>query len=216
MSIVVVLGRLIHRLQMERDMSVLYLSDLGPGTKTFLLAEYMATDDALEQLTIWPGALQSNPKEQYRSKVNLMSFIAQHRTSLNPKKVDLFEEINFYSDITSEFLEWLVENIKGSGFGSTWKTLVAYQKITRCKEDIGVERAYGAMFYTNGYFPKWVDFEFYNYQVHDFKYNYKTAVFYSDIVVPLLREEVKELKSTGMSVLATYMYTRHIIMCHPS
>ena len=178
-------------------MSVLYLSDLGPGTKTFLLAEYMATDDALEQLTIWPGALQSNPKEQYRSKVNLMSYIAQHRTSLNPKKVDLFEEINFYSDITSEFLEWLVENIKGSGFGSTWKTLVAYQKITRCKEDIGVERAYGAMFYTNGHFPKWVDFEFYNYQVHDFKYNYKTAVFYSDIVVPLLREEVKNLKSTG-------------------
>ena len=58
MSIVVMLGRLIHRLQMERDMSVLYLSDLGPGTKTFLLAEYMATDDALEKLTIWPGALQ--------------------------------------------------------------------------------------------------------------------------------------------------------------
>jgi len=49
-----------------------------------------------------------------------------------------------------EFLEWLVENIKGSGFGSTWKTLVAYQKITRCKENIGVERAYGAMFYAYG------------------------------------------------------------------
>lgn len=43
-----------------------------------------------------------------------------------------------------------MENIKGSGFGSTWKTLVAYQKITRCKENIGVERAYGAMFYAYG------------------------------------------------------------------
>ena len=101
--------------------------------------------------------------------------------------------IFYFSDITREFLEWLVENIKGSGFGSTWKTLVAYQKITRCKEDIGVERAYGAMFYTIGMFPRWVDFEFYNDQVHDFKYNYKTAVFYSDIVVPLLMEEVKVL-----------------------
>lgn len=70
---------------------------------------------------------------------------------------------------------------------------MAYQKITRCKEDIGVERAYGAMFYTIGMFPRWVDFEFYNDQVHDFKYNYKTAVFYSDIVVPLLMEEVKVL-----------------------
>ncbi|XP_060555373.1 uncharacterized protein LOC132716182 isoform X2 [Ruditapes philippinarum] len=214
MSIVVVLGRLIHRLQMERDMSVLYLSDLGPGTKTFLLAEYMATDDALEKLTIWPGALQRNPREQFRSKVNLMSYIAQHRTSLNPKKVDLYEEINFYSDITREFLEWLVENIKGSGFGATWKTLVAYQKITRCKEDIGVERAYGAMFYTIGMFPRWIDFEFYNDQVHDFKYNYKTAVFYSDIVVPLLMEEVKEIKSTGINITVTVNAYRYEIQYH--
>ncbi|KAL4226122.1 hypothetical protein ACF0H5_014109 [Mactra antiquata] len=224
MSIVVVLGRLIHRLQMERDMSVLYLSDLGPGTKTFLLAEYMATDDALEKLTIWPGALQRNPREQFRSKVNLMSYIAQHRTSLNPKKVDLYQEINFYSDITREFLEWLVENIKGSGFGSTWKTLVAYQKITRCKEDIGVERAYGAMFYTIGMFPRWIDFEFYNDQVHDFKYNYKTAVFYSDIVVPLLMEEVKvqcfdiiailEQNSTGINITVTVNAYRNEIQYH--
>lgn len=51
---------------------------------------------------------------------------------------------------SSGFVEWLVEYIKGSGFGSIWKTLVTYQKITRCKEDIGVERAYGAMFYANG------------------------------------------------------------------
>ena len=57
MSIVVMLGRIIHRLQRERDMSVLYLSDLGPGTKTFLLAEYLATDEALQRLAIWPGML---------------------------------------------------------------------------------------------------------------------------------------------------------------
>ena len=56
----------------------------------------------------------------------------------------------YFSSITREFLEWLVENIKGSGFGSNWKTLVAYQKITKCKENIGVERAYGSMFYAYG------------------------------------------------------------------
>jgi hypothetical protein len=58
MSVVVMLGELIHHIQRERDMSVLYLSDLGPGTKTFLLAEYMATDDALQKLTTWPRGLQ--------------------------------------------------------------------------------------------------------------------------------------------------------------
>ena len=46
-------------------------------------------------------------------------------------------------------------------------------------------------------FPRWTDYEFYNEQIHDFKYNYKTAVFYSDIVVPLHTEEVKEIKKSG-------------------
>ncbi|WAR25462.1 GUC2E-like protein, partial [Mya arenaria] len=194
MAVVVMLGQLIHHIQRERDMSVLYLSDLGPGTKTFLLAD--------------------NPREEFRSKANLMSFITQHRASLNPNNVDIFEEINFYSSITKEFLEWLVENIKGSGFGSIWKTLVAYQKITRCKEDIGVERAYGAMFYATGHFEKWTDYEFYNEKIHDFKYNYKTAVFYSDAVVPLHREEVEDIQSTGLNITEIIFDYRDEIQNH--
>ena len=59
-------------------------------------------------------------------------------------------------------------------------------------------------------FPTWGDFEFYNEKIHDFKYNYKTAVFYSDIVVPLHTEEVKEIKSSGLNITAiinTYRYS---------
>lgn len=74
-----------------------------------------------------------------------------------------------------------------------------------------MERAYGAMFYTIGMFPRWVDFEFYNDQVHDFKYNYKTAVFYSDIVVPLLMEEVKVL-SHNIS-MKKIVDSLHLLVC---
>ena len=208
------LGKLIHRLQRERDMSVLYLSDLGPGTKTFLLQEYMDTDEALQRVTVWPVGLQNNPREEFRSKASLLSFISQHRASLNPAHVDLYEEIDFYSRITEEFLKWLVENIKGSGSGYTWKTLVAYQKITRCKEDIGVERAYGTTFYATGNFDRWVDYEFYNEKIHDFKYNYKTAVFYSDLVIPLHTDEVNEIKSTGVNITELIFEYRREIQFH--
>lgn len=214
MAVVVMLGKLIHRLQRERDMSVLYLSDLGPGTKTFLLQEYMETDDALQRVTSWPVGLQKNHREEFRSKANLLSYIFQHRASLNPAHVDLFEEIDFYSQISGEFLIWLVENIKGSGSGYTWKTLVAYQKITRCKEDIGVERAYGTTFYATGAFEKWIDYEFYNEKIHDFKYNYKTAVFYSDIVIPLHTDEVNEIKSTGVNITEIIVEYRREIQFH--
>ena len=214
MAVVVMLGKLIHRLQRERDMSVLYLSDLGPGTKTFLLQEYIDTDEALQRVTVWPVGLQNNPQEEFQSKANLLSFISQHRASLNPAHVDLYEEIGFYSRITEEFLKWLVENIKGSGSGSTWKTLVAYQKITRCKEDIGVERAYGTTFFATGNFDRWVDYEFYNEKIHDFKYNYKTAVFYSDIVIPLHTDEVNEIKSSGVNITQTISEYRQEMQFH--
>ena len=46
MKIVVRMGRLIHKLQKERDMTVLYIGKLGPGTRAFLLQNYEETDDA--------------------------------------------------------------------------------------------------------------------------------------------------------------------------
>ena len=46
MKIVIRMGRLIHKLQKERDMTILYIGKLGPGTKAFLLKNYEETDDA--------------------------------------------------------------------------------------------------------------------------------------------------------------------------
>ena len=46
MKIVIRMGRLIHKLQKERDMTILYVGKLGPGTKAFLLKNYEETDEA--------------------------------------------------------------------------------------------------------------------------------------------------------------------------
>ena len=49
------LGRLVHVIQKERGMSVLYLSSIGPETKTFLNFRYLETDEQLDKLSVWPG-----------------------------------------------------------------------------------------------------------------------------------------------------------------
>lgn len=46
------------------------------------------------------GELKVSPREEFRSKANLMTYISQHRNSLNPLTVDQYVEINFYSSIT--------------------------------------------------------------------------------------------------------------------
>ena len=46
LQIVIRMGRLIHKLQKERDMTILHVGKLGPGTKAFLLKNYEETDEA--------------------------------------------------------------------------------------------------------------------------------------------------------------------------
>jgi len=70
------------------------------------------------------------------------------------------------------------------------------------------------MFYATGHFEKWTDYEFYNEKIHDFKYNYKTAVFYSDAVVPLHREEVDEILTTGLNITSIIFEYRDEIQNH--
>jgi len=42
---------------------------------------------------VFVGELKVSPREEFRSKSNLMTYISQHRNSLNPLTVDLYVEI---------------------------------------------------------------------------------------------------------------------------
>ena len=125
-----------------------------------------------------------------------MSYLSQHRKQLDPVETDTYQEIQFYSQIANQFMTWMVENIRDSGFGAFWKSLVAYQKLTRCNLDAGAERAYGVMFYTRGDFFSHDEFELYNKRVHSFKIHYQSAVSYSPLVNPLLDAEAEEINAT--------------------
>ena len=48
-------GKVIHAMQSERDLSVLYLSSIGPETKSFLTSRYLETDEQLADLPGWPA-----------------------------------------------------------------------------------------------------------------------------------------------------------------
>ncbi|XP_052778482.1 receptor-type guanylate cyclase gcy-21-like [Mya arenaria] len=186
------LGRLIFHIQKERDMSTLYISKIGPGTKSFLIEEYDKTDNAFAEMWDWPLEFATNPSKNFRTKKKLLNYINAHRTALDPANSSVFNEIQFYMDIIDFLMEWMVDNIKDSGFGNTWKTLVVFQKITRCTLDSGAERAYGAMFYAHGNFPNDSFYEFYSRRLSRFIYNYRSATYYSDLVDPLLDERTDQ------------------------
>ncbi|KAK3085615.1 hypothetical protein FSP39_006132 [Pinctada imbricata] len=145
------IGKFLRFLQRERDMSALYVSIIGPETKSFLMRRYADTDNALDQLRTWN--LQSRGKgSQFETKDRFLTYLNRHRYQLDTTVRTSRDEIQFYTGIIEVFLGWLYDEIKEARSGSIWKTVVAYQEIIVASEYIGRERAYGVIFYAYGGF----------------------------------------------------------------
>ena len=185
-------GQLVHRLQVERDMSVLYLSELGPETRTFLLAEYINTDRTIDRLSYWPGDLDISNGAMFLSKSNFRNYLAGHRQILSRDRFSIQDEIDFYSRIIDTTIYWLYNTITESKFSLVWKILVSYQKLASAKENVGVERALGTLFYSRGGFEYHSYFETYNKRLHSFRAHMKTAGMYSEFVRQIYNVGLRE------------------------
>ncbi|XP_033724712.1 uncharacterized protein LOC117314732 [Pecten maximus] len=183
-------GQLIHHLQRERDMSVLYLSALGPETRTFLLDEYIETDNALTALTTWPNDSTWSGWDDpvFVSRETLLAHLSRHRQFVNKNQYDIYFEIDFYNAIIDTMLYWFTKTVSSGTFASVWRDLIAYAKITIGKQDAGVERALGTYFFVKGGFNSQDAFELYNRRVHKFRAFYYTAHMYSNQVDNLFKE----------------------------
>ncbi|XP_070184258.1 uncharacterized protein, partial [Littorina saxatilis] len=191
------IGKFLDRIQRERDMSVLYLSILGPETKTFLMNEYLLTDQAVDQLSDWPE--NNEFSGIFTSKTKFKKFLKDHRSQLDPNNYNIYVEMDFYNFLIGRFVEWMYGAIKESNQASIWKILVAYQKIVTSMEHVGIERSLGTVFYVEGGFPNQLIYERYNNRVNNFKANYRSAVLYSHIVDPIFQEGVT---ATGTNLTA--------------
>ncbi|XP_048247978.1 uncharacterized protein LOC124112689 [Haliotis rufescens] len=209
------IGKFLDRIQRERDMSVLYLSILGPETKTFLMNEYLLTDQALDQLSDWP--VRNDVNSMFHSKQAFHNFLKEHRKSLDPSNFDIYVEMEFYSFLIERFVEWMYDAIRESKMASIWKILVSYQKIVTGMEQIGIERALGAVYYVSGGFPTKSDYENYNNKVHVFKANYRSAVLYSKIIDPIFQEGVTSSGTNLTAVIERFRFEiQHTLEIAPS
>ncbi|KAK3803711.1 hypothetical protein RRG08_047675 [Elysia crispata] len=208
------IGMFLDRLQRERDMSVLYLSILGPETKTFLMNEYLLTDQALDHLSDWP--VRSDHSTIFQSKKTFKQFLSEHRQQLDPSNYDIYVEMDFYSFLIERFIEWMYGAIKESNMASIWKILVAYQKIVTVMEHIGIERALGTVFYVEAGFPERV-YELYNSRVNIFKANYRSAVLYSDAVDPIYQGGVTATGTNLTAVIERFRFEiQHVMQTEAS
>ncbi|XP_076086310.1 uncharacterized protein LOC143056978 [Mytilus galloprovincialis] len=145
------LGGFLLALQKERDMSSLYLSQIGLDSKRELLLAYPETDGALDNLSSWPVS-PSNKQKQYQSREHFVNFLNRHRYELDSNNATATAEINFYSQTIEIFIKWMYDSVSELDTGTIWKTLVGYQELIIASEYIGRERGYGIYYYATGAF----------------------------------------------------------------
>ena len=182
------MGKLIHYLQRERDQSVLYLSTIGPLSKTLLLRRYLDTDAILEEIQ-WPDLTYANL--EFRTKLAFRSYLKLHRIQLDVGVKDIFSEMLFYTKIIKTLVKWFYVAVDETKDNNIWKSLVAYMKLIESKENAGVERALGTYFFSHGVFQDTSYYRQYLMAGNQFRKSFIAAADYSNLVSTLSSRDVK-------------------------
>ncbi|XP_064642006.1 uncharacterized protein LOC135496574 [Lineus longissimus] len=204
-------GWLIHLLQRERDMSVVYLtSTAGEDTKNLLSELWVSTDSELVGLPDWPVNVDHQKRQEFENKASFKAHLDHHREMLRVNSASLHDEILFYTSPMRIFMKWLTDSLKKSEHGTLWKTLIAYQKLISCKIEAGIERALGELFFSSAGFQSRSDFLWYNKEYNAYKAYFQLAQHYSSLVTPVVNTRTNT--TSGQNVVESITEMRNIIL----
>ena len=96
--------------------------------------------------------------EEFHSKENFLKYLNHHRYTLDTEIPTVTEELDFYSNLMREFMQWFYDAIMEANSGTVWKDLVSLQEIVEAREAFGIERALGTIFFTTGSFKNMDDY----------------------------------------------------------
>ncbi|XP_054770600.1 uncharacterized protein LOC129278477 [Lytechinus pictus] len=183
------IGVLLSCLQKERDMSALYVSQIGPENKAFLSEPYEATDNALHEIQDWPAETSIiNELPFFRHKSDFRAHLANHRHRLHRSNTTAYLEIHFYTDPLRIIIDWLYDSVGNSKGHGLWRTLVAYQLLIVSNVDTGIERTLGSLFFLQGGFHRHEDYVWYLEKFTVGTWNFEAAKRYSPLITSLYHE----------------------------
>ncbi|XP_072015890.1 uncharacterized protein [Amphiura filiformis] len=146
---------LIHRLEIERGTTALYLSSKSDEIYQDLQDTYIFTDKSLANILHWnpsdiDGQSQATP-QYFESQETFLRYIESFRTHLNPNTTTLYEEMTFYTNVI-DLIKRRLSDFQIATSQGIWPKLVSYELLVQAKGHAGVKRALGSTFYATGGF----------------------------------------------------------------
>ena len=147
------IANVIHYIQIERGTTALYIS----SNKDLIVLErlqesYLATNNAIRSLSSWPDQTPASRElYHFNSHDSFELRIQEFRYSLVASNKSFYDAIRFYTDQNTILEGFVAESTQISqDFGTIWKELVSFHMLLLSKEDAGIERALGGIFYAQG------------------------------------------------------------------
>ena len=146
------LGDLIHRLQIERGQTVLYVStNYDNFIFKSLFENRTLTNQVIDAIQPWPKLAPNLSASAYylANRTAIRRYLDYHRD----KVVDIhnttaLDELLFYSKLNNQLLNWISGGIQTVQTDHLWNTLAAYQMLLKGTEETGLERAIGSVYYS--------------------------------------------------------------------
>ncbi|ESO94200.1 hypothetical protein LOTGIDRAFT_118588 [Lottia gigantea] len=184
------MASVIHRLQIERGMSALYIgSNYSESVKSRLEAALINSDTAIESLTPWPLFSKMADLE---TKSNFILYLQLFREQIWNNTIT--DVINFYTDINTRMLNVIADKLRMCRVADTGFSFVAYHLFLLSKEETGIERALGSTYFSKGGFNAAEYYEYNKRRIMGESY-LTISQQYSDKI----REKMTEYRATELS-----------------
>ena len=148
---------LIHRLQIERGLTVLCLGSRGKDDQENVINKLkdarLETDRALNKPTDWPFDAET-VNEFLRSPESFQTHLNKHREKVGKNceiATNKEDQIAFYTRPIDMMLNWFFDTIKNKS-QNIHVDLIGYYMLLVGKDKIGIERALGGSFFASGHF----------------------------------------------------------------
>ena len=141
------LGNLIHYLQIERGQTVLLVSShYDKLVFVNVVKRRLETNTEIEKINPWP--ITGTDNEFLSNATVFRQYIENHRNMVvDTENTTIINELQFYSNINSDLLSWISKRLRDVRTELLWNHLVSYQLFISGKEETGIERAIGGIYF---------------------------------------------------------------------
>ena len=151
-------AELIHRLQIERGLTVLCIGSRGNDDQEKVIASLnvarQTVDDTLTNIE-WPfGTYTEALSEYFHNPEKFQAHLDTHRHRVGKtcQHGNSHDQIEFYTVPINKMLGWFFHTIKQSADGKVIVDFIGYYMLIAGKDRIGIERALGGSFFSTGHF----------------------------------------------------------------